>query len=100
MVVFPSGGGAFAVVVGVTAFPDKVVFVTDGFDGGCADVIEEAGVDGLVIGVGPAGDVLKGFPVGLAIGRIGVEPSGFAGDAIGLFCGGFDGGIESAFVEV
>ena len=68
LVIFPSGGGSFAVEVGAAALPDEVVLVANGFDGFGADVFEEAGVDGLVVGAGPAGDVLKGFPVGLAIG--------------------------------
>jgi len=69
LLIFPSGGSALAVVVGVASFPDEVVFVADAFE----------------VGAGPAGDVLEGFPVGLAIGRVGIEPSGFAGDAVGFF---------------
>ena len=65
--VFPGGGGTFAVVEEVAAFPDEVVFVADGFDGGGADAVEEALVDALVVGFGPAGDVLEGFPVVLSL---------------------------------
>lgn len=39
LVVFPGGGGSFSVEVGAAAFPDEVVFVADGFDGGGADAV-------------------------------------------------------------
>jgi len=85
LLIFPSGGSALAVVVSVASFPDEVVFVADAFERFGGDAFEEAGVDGFVVGAGPAGDVLEGFPVGLAIGRVGIEPSGFAGDTVGFF---------------
>ena len=68
LLVFPGGGGSFSMEVGVAAFPDEVVLVAEAFDRVRADAIEETGVDGFVVGAGPAGDVLEGFPVGLAIG--------------------------------
>lgn len=68
LLVFPSGGGTLAVEVGAAAFPDEVVLVADCFDGVCADAVEEAVVDGFMVGAGPAGDVLEGFPVVLSFG--------------------------------
>ena len=53
MIIFPSGGRAFAVVVGRATFPDEVVFVADGFDRFSSDSVEEAVVDGFVVGAGP-----------------------------------------------
>lgn len=66
--IIPGGGGSFAVKVGGASFPNEVVFVAEALDGFCADAVKEAGVDCFVVGAGPTGDVLKGFPVGLAIG--------------------------------
>lgn len=68
LVIFPGRGGAFSVEEGIASFPNEVVLVAEALNGLGADAVEEAIVDGFVIGAGPAGDVLEGFPVVPAFG--------------------------------
>ncbi len=98
--ILPGRSGAFAVVEMVAAFPDKVVFVSEAGNFHSTDAIEKTGVDALMVGSGPAGDVLQGFPVIFPDLRIGVEPGAILGNVIGNFRGVLDGGSLSLFVKM
>ena len=70
---------------GLAALPDEVVLVAEGGDGARSDPLEKAGVDGLVVGLGPAGDVLVaalgagGVEMAILLEVVAKPPRGFPG---------------------